>query len=509
MPGGPKQGQLRQANQELEEASRHKSDFLANMSHELRTPLNAIIGFTSLTINALKASLPTEHLHNLRKTEKAARTLMQLISDVLDLSKIEAGEMQTHIEEVYLEDIMEEVVVTTEGLLFDKTITFTCDYPEDMPTVHTDYVKVKQILNNLVSNAVKFTTEGGISIKAAVLDHPTPNRGVRIEVQDTGCGIQEDKLPTIFESFKQVDSSIKKKFGGTGLGLAITKKFCDSLGINIGVQSEVDEGTTFWFEVPTVYQGITGQPTLTHPEPSSGPMFPELDRDALILCFARPDTCDTIRQHLDDLPLDVQQVNSVQECVQQAQHNPIWAVFIEPDNNGFEAVEQLKNEPLFAQIPVQEVPQQMMSLVNTVMSTDTQSILLVDDNQMNLGLEAEVLRTAGYTVYTAESGQASMRLATDLQPDIILMDLALPDMDGFEAAQRIKQQPSTAHATIIACSAFATSDFQQRAFEAGCEGYITKPVEPNHLVQQVMTCFLTSKIRQRNEKKRPKYKPHK
>jgi CheY-like chemotaxis protein/two-component sensor histidine kinase len=458
---------------------------------------------------------------------------MQLISDVLDLSKIEAGEMHTHIEDIYLEDLMDEIAITTEGLLADKTTTFTCDYPNEVPVIQNDYIKLKQILNNLVSNAIKFTTEGGVSLNVSLLHDPSSNWGIRVEVRDTGCGIPEDKLPGIFESFKQVDESIKKKFGGTGLGLAITKKFCDSLGIDIGVSSEVDKGTTFWLNIPFAYRGISGAlPSERIAQPSALDVqlfFPEPEQKALMLCLSSVEICDTLRQHIGRVPLEVQQVATKEECLEHAEQSLIWTVLMESGADEFETVAHaLKDEALFAQVPLMlygsdekgdnvwpsgsieyfadpiEAPQLLSALFRITQQqlgkpATSQTILIVDDNQMNLELEASIFRGAGYTVYTAESGEAGIEQASETLPDIILMDLAMPGMDGFEATQRILQQPATADIVIIACSAFATKDHQIRAAEAGCKGYITKPVDPNRLVEQTTTYFLTAKIGQQIE----------
>lgn len=239
--------ELKRLNQQLQEASQHKSDFLSRMSHELRTPLNATIGYISLTLNTLKNMLSSEQLENLIKAERSARNLLQLINDVLDFSKIEAGMMDILIEEIDLTDIVEEVAITAEGLLLDKPIEMKSEIAADLPVVENDYMKIKQMFNNLLGNAIKFTSEGSVTIRAMSIN---AGSAVRIEVEDTGSGIPREKLEIVFESFKQVDSSIKKKFGGTGLGLAITKKFCEMLGIEIGVESEVGKGTMFWLNIP-------------------------------------------------------------------------------------------------------------------------------------------------------------------------------------------------------------------------------------------------------------------
>ena len=239
---------LEDLNRQLQDASRHKTDYLSSMSHELRTPLNALIGYLSLAVNDLQREVAEEKLQNLTKANQTARVILQLINDVLDFAKIEAGKMDTLIEEVDLVEILEDVAITAEGLLLNKPVELKTEIDADLPGVQSDYTKIKQMLNNLLGNAIKFTTQGSVTLRARLERNPAS--AIRIEVQDTGMGIPQEKLGSVFESFKQVDSSINKKFGGTGLGLTITKQFCDMLGIEIGVNSELGRGSTFWLRIP-------------------------------------------------------------------------------------------------------------------------------------------------------------------------------------------------------------------------------------------------------------------
>lgn len=378
--------QLQQLNRQLEEASQHKSHFVANMSHELRTPLNAMLGYTALTLSELQDTLSPKHLANLQKVNHAARVLMQLINDVLDFSKIEAGQMEIFVEKLNIYDVTDEVLVIAEGLLLNRPIELRADIAPDLPEVITDYAKIKQILNNLFGNAIKFTHKGYVALRVA--SNQARDR-LRIEVEDSGEGIPENKIAHIFESFKQVDGTIHKRFGGTGLGLAITKTFCDMLHIGLGVQSQEGKGTLFWLEVPVIFQG--------------------------------DDSRDQEESHAKEG---------------------------ETDEGA---------EPTF------------------------QSILIIDDDDVNRSLLEEIFLSAGYTVYAGKTATEGMALAAKHLPDVILMDLVMEDLDGFEATMRLRQHQLTAHIPVIACSAVATKEFQTKALEAGCVGYISKPVEPERL----------------------------
>ena len=653
--------QLRDLNRQLQKASRHKSDFLANMSHELRTPLNAMIGYTSLTLSALKNTLPSEHFQNLTRAEQSARVLLQLINDVLDFSKIEAGRLETFIEEIDLDELLEEVVITAEGLLSNPLVELKEEFAKDLPIIESDYTRLKQILDNLVGNALKFTSEGYVAIRAMLVN---ATHSVRIEVEDTGCGIPDELMGRIFELFRQADGSIKKKFGGTGLGLAISKRLSDMLGIQIGVESEVEKGTTFWLKIPVRPKAeIEPSPATkraedvpqTH-EPATFPDPPSIDSDvkregpvtkALVLGFCDKEMCLSLDRHLAGLPLEIHHVTAVDECVEKSKIRLVWTIVLEANEQGFEILAHLKNEPALKDVPIimssteaahhgfhvgpveylekpfenktllnalvritrvqqgdilivdddpslrslyervlaeagytiyvaangiealeqlrehqsfqaimldlmmpgmdgfqvleqiqqnqewrripvvvvtakhlsprerdllregtqlfldkegfsiDELSKRIKSVTQSVALGATRSILVIDDNAINLNLISSVFEMAGYTVYQAISAREGIATARSVLPDTVLMDLAMPGIDGFEATQILKQDPETADMTVIACSAFTTGDYQERAFQVGCEGYITKPIEPNRLVEQVTKLVLASKIKKK------------
>ena len=383
---------LEDLNRQLQDASRHKTDYLSSMSHELRTPLNALIGYLSLAVNDLQREVAEEKLQNLTKANQTARVILQLINDVLDFAKIEAGKMDTLIEEVDLVEILEDVAITAEGLLLNKPVELKTEIDADLPSVQSDYTKIKQMLNNLLGNAIKFTTQGSVTLRARLERNPAS--AIRIEVQDTGMGIPQEKLGSVFESFKQVDSSINKKFGGTGLGLTITKQFCDMLDIEIGVNSELGRGSTFWLRIPA------------------------------------------------------------EEAA--------------PDQN---APAFLAEEPA---VPALQ-PRPPLS----------QSVLVVDDDEINLQVAGDILKMGGYGLYKALSAEEGLRIARKMRPDVILMDLAMPDMDGIEASHILKSDAETAHIPIIACTAHVTQETRDRAFQAGCDAFVSRPIEPKKLLMQI------------------------
>jgi PAS domain S-box-containing protein len=233
---------------ELQKASRLKSEFLANMSHELRTPINVILGYTSLMRERIYGVLTEQQDEALTKTYKTSQHLLELINDILDLSKIEAGKMPLHLEPVALSEVIAEVSESVLPMVRDK-LAFLSNAPEDLPPLRTDRTKVKQVLLNLISNAIKFTQEGHVCVTAAPL---AGSAGVSIVVEDTGIGIKPEHLDSIFEDFRQIDQSHTREYGGTGLGLSITRKLLALLGGTIEVQSTYGTGTRFTIELPSL-----------------------------------------------------------------------------------------------------------------------------------------------------------------------------------------------------------------------------------------------------------------
>ena len=230
---------------EVEKANRLKSEFLASMSHELRTPINAIVGYAALLLEGMFGKLSDQQRDPLDRTRAAADHLRALIDDILDLAKIEAGKMQFTLEELSLSDVLKEVSLQMEPMFRRKVLSYTIDVANETPTIVSDRTKLKQILLNLLSNAMKFTTRGGVSV--VVRPHAM---GVRIDVNDTGIGIRPEHLSVIWEDFRQVDQSRTREFGGTGLGLSITRKLVERLGGTISVESIVGVGTSFTVMVP-------------------------------------------------------------------------------------------------------------------------------------------------------------------------------------------------------------------------------------------------------------------
>jgi signal transduction histidine kinase/CheY-like chemotaxis protein len=385
---------LKESNAELLRANNLKSEFLANMSHELRTPLNAVIGFSELLLDPGYGDLNQDQREYVADILSSGRHLLELINDILDLSKIEAGKMRLALDEFDLSLAAEEALMTLRVEADRKEIALEARLDPAVPSVRADRGKFKQILTNLLSNAVKFTPAGG----RVCLSTAREGSALRVSVEDSGIGIRPEDQARIFAAFIQVDGSYARKYQGTGLGLTLVKRFVEMHGGEIFVTSEVGKGSTFTFRLP---------------------------------------------------------------------FSPRAAAVADP-------------APL---VPVAAAPAARESL--NVSEGPGDLILVVEDNPANLKLVREVLKGRGYRVLEATSGEEALDALKFIHPDLILMDIQLPGMDGLTVTRRLKRDPATRDIPTIALTAHAMKRDEARVLEAGCAGYIPKPIDTVNFPKQV------------------------
>ncbi|MBL8120252.1 MAG: response regulator [Anaerolineae bacterium] len=389
--------QLEQAQQKAEQASKAKSTFLSNMSHELRTPLNVIIGYSNSMLNMPKMfqnkKVAEVHRPYLKLIEDNGHYLLGLINDTLDLSKIEAGKLELHRTETDLEELFRSVIATSVGLLKGKPVQIRGDFPTDLPRIWADPMRVRQIILNLMSNAIKFTDTGSVTLSAAV-----DGEYVNIGVTDTGIGIPDHALAAIFDRFQQAESDTDKKYGGTGLGLDISKQLSLMHGGDLTVKSAVGRGSTFMVRLP-------------------------------------------IERREDE--------SDAQEDEVTVSANPLL-------NSEGEA-------------------------------GDPQMVLLVEDDVNTRQLMHQTLEIAGYVVVDTHSGEEALELALGLLPAAILLDVYLPDVNGWDVVGLLHANPETAAIPVVVC----TAD-HDRSGESGHEHlyYLAKPATPDkvlHAMAQALT----------------------
>lgn len=467
-------------------ANRSKSEFLANMSHELRTPMNSIIGFTGRVIKKSGELIPEKQLNNLKTVQRNAHHLLDLINSLLDLSKIEAGKMEVFLEEFKLTSIIGEVEELTETLFMDKGLKFISELSDESILLYSDKMKIKQILINLIGNAVKFTEKGSVVVSAELLDQEVHNNDkffkpasqyICLNITDTGLGMTDDEMKNIFEAFQQVDGSITRKIGGTGLGLTVTRRFIELLEGRISVKSNKDKGTTFTIILPIK---VMEKEKDNHARTSIKNHIDKFSSNPLVLCIDdNEEAVDLLQGYLADEGFNVAGAFSGNEGIKKAIELKPFAITLDvhmPQKDGWTVLKQLKNNPLTANIPVIMVtmmdnkalgyqlgandylqkpimPEILINSINRILRKQVENVLAVDDDPEVLDLVKQVLEDENIIVQTAVNGlEAIASLKRDI-PDIVLLDLMMPQMDGFDVIMRMKEEEKWAKIPIIVITA--------------------------------------------------------
>jgi signal transduction histidine kinase/CheY-like chemotaxis protein len=457
---------------QLEAASRHKSEFLASMSHELRTPLNAIIGFSRLVMRRSRDVLPTRQYENLEKILISAEHLLALINDVLDLSKIEAGRVEVRPVAFDIEALVDLCLRTVEPLVKSERVHLVKAIETDLPRLHTDEDKVKQILINLLSNAIKFTDEGTITVTVARRGHD-----VTLAVADSGIGIPTDKLDLIFEEFRQVDSTNTRKRGGTGLGLAISRRFARLLGGDLTVTSTPEAGSVFTLRLPPRYEAGPPVTRASAPTPPDPHVRPEGGRIVLAI-DDDPDAIYLLQENLAEAGYRVVGALGADEGLRKARDLLPFAITLDitmPQRNGWEVLHDLKSDPTTRNIPVIVVsivdskelgyrlgaadyllkPFNREAIVDTLARLPSRQgrLLVVDDDPRVVDLVRQFLEGEPYEVVSAVDGEEALKAIARRPPDIILLDLLMPGVDGFAVIEHLHKSARGRAIPIIVLTA--------------------------------------------------------
>ena len=463
-------------NREVERATQLKSQFLASMSHELRTPLNAIIGFSDLLAEKTAGELTEKQGRFVGHVRDGARHLLQLINDILDLSKIESGLLELQLESFKVSEAMPEVLSVIRPLAMAKKIRLE-DAGESL-SVYADRVRFKQILYNLISNALKFTPDGG-KVRVECLSQ---GGLARISVSDTGIGIRPQDQQLIFEEFRQAGDTTRGVKEGTGLGLAITKRLVERQGGTIHVTSELGKGSCFTFSLPMgkVLPQVR-QDVLTG-DIDARDAHPRVGKPLVLVVDDEAPARELLASYLESAGYRVEAVSSGAKAIEKARQLRPSAITLDvlmPGGSGFETLFQLKNSSETAQIPIIVVsivdqkqigftmgaaeylvkPVQKSVLLEAVRkhvrpgTGVSRNILVVDDDRQTLDLIRDILCSGGYTPHLASSGQHALHLLSEVPMDGILLDLAMPEMDGFEVLRKIREQPTLGDIPVFVITA--------------------------------------------------------
>ncbi|NUT26819.1 MAG: HAMP domain-containing protein [Streptomyces sp.] len=479
-----KNTEIEEARQVLEERAeqlavsmRYKSEFLANMSHELRTPLNSLLILAKLLADNAEGNLSPKQVEFAETIHGAGSDLLQLINDILDLSKVEAGKMDVSPTRIALVQLVDYVEATFRPLTAEKGLDLSVRVSPELPaTLHTDEQRLLQVLRNLLSNAVKFTDSGSVElvIRPAGMDVPQVIREQLLEagslaeadapliafsVTDTGIGIAASKMRVIFEAFKQADGTTSRKYGGTGLGLSISREIAQLLGGEIHAQSEPGRGSTFTLYLPL------------HPSelPPHGyqQQLPPLDAGALVASAAD-------LAELSDVEIETPaEVRSYRET-----QNGAAALFRRRRRAASELEQRPTQQEQWTSAEQDVAPQSIRGI-----RFGGEKVLIVDDDIRNVFALTSVLEQHGLSVLYAENGREGIEVLE--QHDdvaVVLMDIMMPEMDGYATTTAIRRMPQFAGLPIIALTAKAMKGDREKAIESGASDYVTKPVDPDHLL---------------------------
>ena len=466
-----KNAELLESQKAAEAANEAKSTFLANMSHELRTPLNAIIGYSEMLIEDAEDE-NEDFIPDLDKINNSGKHLLGLINDILDLSKVESGKMELYLESFELEKVIKEIESTIKPLIEKNKNSLKIDYQSNEKTMKADVTKVRQILLNLLSNSAKFTKEGDISIK--VLSSERIENAIDFIVADTGIGMNPEQVEKVFKPFTQADEKTTRKFGGTGLGLTITKMFAEMMGGSIEIDSEEGKGTTFTVTLPL---------NVVDKSKEGIDLKEKISKDAgyTILVIDDDDNAqDMMKKFLEKQDFTILQAKTGEDGLNlAAQYMPdaITLDVMMPEMDGWEVLaalqanEKTKNIPVIMLTMANE-PDIGYSLgatdyltkpvnweeLSTILrrhqiESDSQSILIVEDDETTRDMLRKSLESNEYKVRSAINGKEALEKIQSSKPGLILLDLMMPEMDGFEFAERLRENKEWLDIPVVVITA--------------------------------------------------------
>ena len=505
------------ARQEAEAGTRAKSAFLANMSHELRTPMNAIIGYSEMLEEEFEDEGHDQYLPDIGKIRGAGKHLLSLINDILDLSKIEAGRMDLLLERFDLSEMLRETVATAQPLLDARGVAFEPRLADDMGMVRADLTKLRQVVLNLLSNAAKFTHEGAVELRTEPFERDG-ERWIRIAVSDSGIGIEADKLEHVFGEFTQADRSTTREYGGTGLGLAISRRFCQMMGGDITATSVVGEGSTFTVEIPASVDALEAARSSLDAPAAHGDatLVAEGDGPLVLIVEDDADSRDLLARMLSGAGHRVAMAPDGEQGLALAHElkpDLITLDVMMPCMDGWGMLRRLKADEATCDIPIVMVtmvgdkamgqslgasdylqkPVDRRTLLRSVQRFTGGSalkVLVVDDDADTRDLLRRSLEHEGMTVREAVDGRAALERLAEFEPGLVLLDLMMPVMDGFEFLRHLRQGETGSDVPVIVLTAKVLSEDEMRELDTATLQVLSKQAADERTVVDEVRALL-------------------
>ena len=503
-----------QATLQAEEANTTKSKFLANMSHELRTPLNAIIGYSEMLIEEISDRGTSGLVPDVQKIHGAGKHLLGLINNILDLSKVEAGKIELFLETFAIAPLLGEVTDTLSPLVAKNHNALVIDCPANIGSMRADVTKLRQSLFNLLSNASKFTENGTITLAVERREAGW----VTFSVSDTGIGMTPAQQQKLFQPFTQADASTTRKYGGTGLGLVITRQFCEMMGGTLQVKSQAGQGTTFTIRLPAQVPDLRSESSQAgQPELYSGSavtMASTIGGNTILVIDDDPAVREIMQRFLSREGFDVITSMSGQEGLRLAREQSPDLILLDvrmPNLNGWQVLSRLKSDPDLANIPVVMVTveedqslgcalgavdyllkpidyDRLLTLLQPYRLNSTPAVLVVEDNPDNREMLSRQLAKVGWRVLEAENGLEALRLMQSERPSIILLDLMMPEMNGFEFIRELRQNPKWRSLPVIVLTAKDLSIEERQWLDGQTQRIYQKGINTRqHLLDEIQS----------------------